>query len=634
MTDPTAALEGTTLHQLLSDDENRLLDVIDELRSQGVGRLLGEAGLPQLIVCGDQSSGKSSVLEALTRVRFPTKSSVCTTFPTELRLRREPRSRISCRIKPGVSRIAEEKECLTRFQESFDSSEKFPDLITAARNCMAEASKGNPNAFFDDVLEVEIVGPKLVPLTIVDLPGLIHYRNASSGDRDIKLVSSLVDSYLKQENSIILAVLSAHNDINNQIVLSRIQKFVPKGSRTLGIITKPDELPSGSEKEQEYLDYAKSNPIKFQYGWHVVRNRSYAEQSNTFEERDENERNFFKNSNWNSLLRREVGLGIDSLREKLSKMLLDHIALSLPSILMQLQTDLNDSEDELNKLGEARITPKELQNYLSDISDNFREYTKDALDGRYHRKSFFGDPLSAGALEKRLRANIRNMNDQFANDMLKKGHNWHVIEDSESVFTAQLDTHHQRVITKSEFLKHHVDTLASHERGNELPGISNPLLVGSLFHKQAEPWQGLASAHLLDAWKAVKEFLETLLHHLTDERTCNQILIHIIDPAMGRRHENIKAKLEELLAPHRDQEPLNIDPQFARKVWALREKRIARSVVEKVQKQFSTASNASSPSVDEIMAKISETTPLVDDKYGSLEIFDSMQAYYEVCSCS
>ena len=129
------ALGGTTIHRLLSEDENRLLDAIDELRSQGVGKLLGEKGLPQLIVCGDQSSGKSSVLEGLTRVRFPTKSTICTTFPTELRLRREPRARISCRIKAAATRTADEKEQLARFQESFDSPDDLASLVTAARDC-------------------------------------------------------------------------------------------------------------------------------------------------------------------------------------------------------------------------------------------------------------------------------------------------------------------------------------------------------------------------------------------------------------------------------------------------------------------------------------------------------------------
>lgn len=254
MAHPSNPLAGTTLHHLLSEDENRLLDTIDELRSQGVGKLLGEKGLPQIIVCGDQSSGKSSVLEALTRVRFPTRSSVCTTFPTELRLRREPRARISCHIKPSASRSEEEKERLARFSESFELPERFSDLITAARNCMSGSSNAGSSGFFEDILEVEIVGPKMAPLTIVDLPGLIHYRNGSSGEGDIKLVRNLVERYMKLDNSIILAVVSAHNDINNQVVLNQIEKTVQNGKRTLGIITKPDELPSGSERRKSTLN--------------------------------------------------------------------------------------------------------------------------------------------------------------------------------------------------------------------------------------------------------------------------------------------------------------------------------------------------------------------------------------------
>ncbi|KAF2874980.1 P-loop containing nucleoside triphosphate hydrolase protein [Massariosphaeria phaeospora] len=630
MTEPTGALEGTTLHHLLSDNENKLLDVIDDLRSQGVGKLLGEAGLPQLIVCGDQSSGKSSVLEALTRVRFPTKSSVCTTFPTELRLRREPRSQISCRIKAAASRTVEEKERLARFQASFESAEKFPELITAARECLSTGAKNNANAFFEDVLEVEIVGPQLAPLTIVDLPGLIHYRSSSSGDGDVLLVENMVRRYMAQSNSIILAIVSAHNDINNQIVLRHIKGLVSDGDRTLGIITKPDELPSGSEKEQEYIDHARTNPDKFRYGWHVVRNRSYAEQTCSFEDRDTKEREFFEESNWSSLPRREVGLGVNSLREKLSKMLLDHITSSLPSIIQKLDLDLTQSRYALNKLGEARTTTKDQQEYLFDISDSFVELTKDALDGRYHRRSFFGNPFSPEGLEKRLRANIRNLNDKFATTMLEEGHKWLVVEDSEISVASSDDPKINNVIAKSAFLKDHVDALAYQERAKELPGIANPTLVGSLFRQQCEPWENIASTHLQTVWGAVKDFLELLLSHLTDERTCNQLLIHVINPAMDTRREGLNAKLEELLTPHRDNDPINIDPQFVRKLWSSKEKRAARSAVEVMRKEVTNLdANKSVPSVDEILHKMSLTDPLVGDKYGSHEALECMQAYYE-----
>ena len=72
---------------LQTAEHEELLNIIDTLRSQGVSY---HVELPQIIVVGDQSSGKSSVLEAISGLRFPTKDILCTRFATELILRRAP----------------------------------------------------------------------------------------------------------------------------------------------------------------------------------------------------------------------------------------------------------------------------------------------------------------------------------------------------------------------------------------------------------------------------------------------------------------------------------------------------------------------------------------------------------------
>lgn len=111
--------KNTTLGSLGSKSQGELLDVIDELRSQGLSNL--DISPPQIVVCGDQSSGKSSVLEALSQVKFPTKDDLCTRFATEVILRKKETESISVSIDPGKSRSPEEHDKLLNFKPTASS---------------------------------------------------------------------------------------------------------------------------------------------------------------------------------------------------------------------------------------------------------------------------------------------------------------------------------------------------------------------------------------------------------------------------------------------------------------------------------------------------------------------------------
>lgn len=81
---PTGSVQlSTSLEELQSDEQRRVLDIVAQIRKYG---LQGDLSLPQIIVCGDQSAGKSSVLEALTEIPFPRSDSLCTRFATEITL--------------------------------------------------------------------------------------------------------------------------------------------------------------------------------------------------------------------------------------------------------------------------------------------------------------------------------------------------------------------------------------------------------------------------------------------------------------------------------------------------------------------------------------------------------------------
>lgn len=107
----TTETDNTLLNSLESKGQVELLNDIDRLRSQGLSHF--DVSLPQIIVCGDQSSGKSSVLEALSRVQFPTKDELCTRFATEVVLRKAAVEYACVNIIPGKSCNDEERKRLS-----------------------------------------------------------------------------------------------------------------------------------------------------------------------------------------------------------------------------------------------------------------------------------------------------------------------------------------------------------------------------------------------------------------------------------------------------------------------------------------------------------------------------------------
>ena len=305
----------------------RLLNVIDELRSIGISRFID---LPQLIVCGDQSSGKSSVLEAVSGLKFPTKDALCTRFATELILRRSHQISSSVSIVPDATRGDVEKAQLqSDFKCDTSVYEDFGKIIDDAAQAMG--LDGEVKKFASDVLRIELSGPDQPHLTLVDLPGLFHSGSKAQSQTDAEAVKSLVTGYMKKSRSIILAVVSAKNDFNNQIVTTYSREFDKEGTRTLGIITKPDTLDVGSDSEKQFFELAQNKDVHFRLGWHALRNRNYEERDSSNEERNETEKEYFTQGIWTSLLPKQLGIG--AFKPRLSQVLQGQILSELPNLI-------------------------------------------------------------------------------------------------------------------------------------------------------------------------------------------------------------------------------------------------------------------------------------------------------------
>lgn len=117
----------------------------------------------------------------------------------------------------GKSRSSIDQDRLRLFQNEVSFYNDFVTLFEQTKDVMNLLSV-DENAFFEDILRIEISELKQSQLIIVDLSDLIHSHNKHQIEYDVNLVTSLIVKYMTNSRSIILAVISAKNDFSNQIV--------------------------------------------------------------------------------------------------------------------------------------------------------------------------------------------------------------------------------------------------------------------------------------------------------------------------------------------------------------------------------------------------------------------------------
>jgi hypothetical protein len=609
---------------LQSHETKDLLDIVDSLRSHGINRYIN---LPEIIVCGEQSSGKSSVLEAVSGVKFPSKDNLCTRFATELILRRGPDAPIKVGIVPSSrerDRSEGELEKLRNFHYSVSGDDlQLEAVIEAAKDAMG-ISEGSSKVFSSDILRLELSGPNQPHLTLVDLPGLFQAGNRSQSDADAHTVRSLVLSYMQNPRSIILAVVSAKNDFNNQSITKHSREIDPRGERTLGLITKPDTLDEGSDSERSYLELAQNKDVKFRLGWHVLRNRDYASKDSTTEDRDKAEALFFETGIWRSLSTDQTG--VHSLKPRLSKILRDHIVAQLPDVLTQIKDGIKDCAERLNTLGASRATAQEQRRYLLKVSHSFSELVRAAIDGQYSNP-FFGDASTTEGYLRRLRAVLQNILTRFAADMRVKGHTFTIIDDaSAKKLPGQ--------ISRIDYVGN-VTKLLERSRGRELPGTFDPLIIGQLFHEQRKPWAGLVDQYLELILHASRFLARKALAHVCDEQTLAGLSTQFIQVRLERLTSELRVKVAELLEPHDTGHPITYNHYLTDNVQKAQSKRRAEEIKESLKGALGKDYNESGVRYVQIDVNVLTDTLVSKieadmNNYASSTATDFMEAYYKV----
>jgi energy-coupling factor transporter ATP-binding protein EcfA2 len=583
-----------------------LLDVVDKLRAQGLNE---HVDLPQLIVCGDQSSGKSSVLSAISGVPFPKKENLCTRFATEVVLRRDDTMRenkICVTITPSSTRPRTDRRALDSFTRELNSMDDLPSTIDDATIAMGLDMTGS--AFSADILRLEVRGPQMPQLTIVDLPGLVHTESKYQSADDIALVNSLVSEYMSQERSIILAVVSAKNDYVNQIVLTKTRQVDPRGLRTLGIITKPDALHPNSAGERSFIELAQNVDITFSLGWHVVRNKDSNEPADW--DRDTLEAEFFQGSQFGRL--DPKSRGIVALRERLSEVLFQQIQRELPGLISEILAATEDTRVRLNRMGRSRATALEKQMFVMELGNKFNHICFAACEGLY--ESPFFDEFNSSTVDRRLRAVVQNANIGFAASMLD----------------APLALPIDRSKNAAPSLAQRAKELVRSYRGKELPGTFNPNLVGQLFRELSRSWFDHARGHITAVWIHARTTVVAILNEVAEQDVRDICLKKIVDPDLVLMQEEMTTRLDDYMLEFRRQ-PITYNHYLTETVQKVKYEREYAEARVRCTALFADSERLSSSDVDWITRTIIKKPTEPDmDAIAAQELTDYTEAYYKV----
>ncbi|XP_075945482.1 dynamin-1-like protein isoform X3 [Anarhichas minor] len=309
--------------------------------------------LPQIVVVGTQSSGKSSVLESLVgRDILPRGTGIVTRRPLILQLvhidsedcrktSEENESKKNGRLYRGIDGEEWGKFLHTK-------SKIYTDFEEIRQEVEAETERisGNNKGISDEPIHLKIFSPHVVNLTLVDLPGI---TKVPVGDqpKDIELqIKDLIFKYISNPNSIILAVTAANTDMATSEALKVAREFDPDGRRTLAVVTKLDLMDAGTDA----MDVLMGRVIPVKLGIIGVVNRSQLDinQKKLVADAARDEYAFLQKK-YPSLANRN---GTKHLARTLNRLLMHHIRDCLPELKTRINVLASQYQSLLNGYGE------------------------------------------------------------------------------------------------------------------------------------------------------------------------------------------------------------------------------------------------------------------------------------------
>ncbi|GAA6222302.1 interferon-induced GTP-binding protein Mx-like [Lates japonicus] len=363
-----------SLNQQYEEKVRPCIDLIDSLRSLGVEE---DLDLPAIAVIGDQSSGKSSVLEVLSGVALPRGSGIVTRCPLELKMKRK---------KEGEEWYG--KISYQDHEEEIEDPADVEKKIEEAQDDLAGVGVG----ISDDLISLEIASPDVPDLTLIDLPGIARVAVKGQPENIGDQIKRLIQKFIRKQKTISLVVVPCNVDIATTEALKMAQEVDPDGERTLGILTKPDLVDKGTE--EKVIDIVHNEVIHLKKGYMIVRCRGQKEitEKVSLTEAVEREKAFFKDHVYFHTLYNDGHATVSKLAEKLTLELVHHIERSLPRLEEQIEEKLAQTQAEMERYGTG--PPSDAAERLFYLIDKVTAFTQDAINLAAGEELKCGDKLN------------------------------------------------------------------------------------------------------------------------------------------------------------------------------------------------------------------------------------------------
>ncbi|XP_061089905.1 interferon-induced GTP-binding protein Mx-like [Conger conger] len=276
-----------SLDQHYEEKVRPCIDLIDTLRSLGVEE---DLALPAIAVIGDQSSGKGSVLEALSGVALPRGSGIVTRCPLILKLKKVKRDQPWAGV---LTYKVNNKAC----KSTLKTPEEVGRVVADVQVLVAGKGEGISN----EMIALEIKSADVPDLTLIDLPGIAR-----------------------------VAVGNQPKDIGNQVrgeigieAVKLVMDMILKGDGEDEDDVQVDEDKLGNNVSQDVIDQ------DLEDSWSVSEAKRHDQ------------------------LMDNQKATIPYLAERLTKELVEHIAKSLPKLEEQIDKKLEQTNGELKNLGDG-----------------------------------------------------------------------------------------------------------------------------------------------------------------------------------------------------------------------------------------------------------------------------------------